>query len=73
MAEPFQSNSVELRIAFHNAVSRFQDWTTGVAEPRVKYCSRFCAISEVYREVDNLSDPLPEGILSILYKKTPRR
>src|SRR6266566_792464 len=70
MTQPSKSNSLELRVAFHNAVSRFQDWTTGVAEPRVKYCSRFCAISVVCREVDNLSDPLPQGILSILYKET---
>jgi hypothetical protein len=70
MTGPSESNSLELRIAFHNAVSRFQDWTTGVAEPRVKHCSRFCAISELCREVDNLSDPLPEGIFSILYKET---
>jgi hypothetical protein len=64
------SNSLELRIAFHNAVSRFQDWTADVAEPRVKLRGRFCPISEVCQEVANLSDPLPEAILSILYKET---
>ena len=36
MAEPLESNSLELRMAFHNAVSRFQDWTANVAEPKVK-------------------------------------
>ena len=33
MAELFDSNSLELRIAFHNAVLRFQDWTADVGEP----------------------------------------
>ena len=70
MAGPSESNSLELRIAFHNAVSRFQDWTTNLAEPRVKLRGRFCPISEVCREVANLSDPLPEAILSILYNET---
>jgi hypothetical protein len=70
MAKPLESGSLELRIAFHNAVSRFQDWTTGVTEPRVKYCSRFCPISEVCQEVGNLSDRLPEGLLAILQKET---
>ena len=70
MAELFQSNSLELRIAFHNAVSRFQDWTTGVTEPRVKYCGRFCAISEVCQEVGNLSDRPPGDLLAILRKET---
>lgn len=65
-----ESDSLELRIAFHNAVSRFQDWTADVAEPRVKLCGRFCPISEICQEVANLSDPLPEVILSILYKET---
>jgi len=64
MAEPPESNSLELRIAFHNAVSRFQDWTADVAEPKVKLRGRFCTISEVCQEVANLSDPLPEAILS---------
>jgi hypothetical protein len=68
MAE--RSDSLELRIAFHNAVSRFQDWTTGVTEPRVKYCGRFCAISEVCQEVGNLSDRPPGDLLAILRKET---
>ena len=70
MAEPSDSNSLELRIAFHNAVLRFQDWTADVPEPKVKLRGRFCPISEVCRDVANLSDPLPEAILSILYKET---
>jgi len=70
MAEPSESNSLELRIAFHNAVSRYQDWTADVAEPKVRLRGRFCPISEVCREVANLCDPLPEAILSILYKET---
>jgi hypothetical protein len=70
MAKSSESGSLELRIAFHNAVSRFQDWTTGVAEPKVKYSSRFCPISEVCQEVGNLSDRLPETILAILHKET---
>jgi hypothetical protein len=70
MAEPSESNSLELRIALHNAVSRFQDWTANVAEPKVKLQNKFCPISEVCREVANLSDPLPQAILSILYKET---
>jgi hypothetical protein len=70
MAKPFESNSLELRTAFHNAVSRFQDWTANVAEPKVKLHGRFCPISEICREVANLSDPLPNAILSILYKET---
>ena len=70
MAELSESNTLELRIAFHNAVARFQDWTADVAEPRVKLCGKFCPISEVCEEVANLSDPLPESILSILYKNT---
>jgi len=70
MAELSESNTLELRIAFHNAVARFQDWTADVAEPRVKLCGRFCPISEVCEEVANLSDPLPESILSILYRNT---
>jgi hypothetical protein len=36
MAEPLERNSLELRMAFHNAVSRFQDWTANVAEPKVR-------------------------------------
>jgi len=70
MAEPSESSSLELRIAFHNAVLRFQDWTTGVTEPRVKFRGRFCPTSEICREVANLADPLPEAILSVLYKET---
>jgi hypothetical protein len=70
MAEPSESNSLELRIAFHNAVSRFQDWTANVAEPKVKLRGRFCPISEVCQEVASLRDPLPNAILSILYKET---
>ena len=64
------SNSLELRIAFHNAVSRFQDWTADVAEPKVRLRGRFCPISEVCQEVAILSQPLPEAILSVLYEET---
>jgi hypothetical protein len=64
------SNSLELRIAFHNAVSRFQDWTADIAEPKVRLCGRFCPISKVCQEIGDLSGPLPEAILSILYKET---
>jgi hypothetical protein len=70
MSEPSESNSLELRIAFHNAVSRFQDWTAGIAESKVKFHGRFWPISEVCREVGKLSDPLPEAVLSVLYKET---
>jgi hypothetical protein len=70
MAERSDFNSLELRIAFHNAVSRFQDWTADVAEPKVKLRGKFCPISEICQEVANLSDPLPEAILSILYNET---
>ena len=35
---------------FHNAVSRFQDWSANVAEPKVKLRGRFCRISEVSEE-----------------------
>ena len=70
MAEQSASNSLELRIAFHNAVSRFQDWTADVAEPKVRFCGRFCPLSEVCSEIADLSDPLPEAILSVLYKET---
>ena len=70
MAEPLDSNSLELRMAFHNAVSRFQDWATNVAEPRVKLRGKFCPISEVCEEVANLSNQLPEFILSVLCKET---
>ena len=70
MTTPSESNSLELRIAFHNAVSRFQDWTANVAEPKVKLRGRFCPISEVCQEIANLSDPLLEAILSILYNET---
>ena len=55
MAEPLETNSLELHMAFHNAVSRFQDWTANVAEPRVKLRGKFCPISEVCAEVANLS------------------
>src|SRR5215472_17493843 len=70
MAELSGSNSLELRIAFHNAVSRFQDWTADVAEPKARLCGRFWPISEVCQEITDLSDPLPEFILSILYKES---
>jgi hypothetical protein len=70
MTKPSEYNTLELRIAFHNAVARFQDWTIGVAEPKVKYSSRFCLISEVCREVGDLSDRLPEAIIAILHKET---
>jgi hypothetical protein len=70
MVEPSVSNSLELRIAFHNAISRFQDWTTEVDEPRVKLRGRFCPISGMCREVANLPNPLPKAILSVLYKQT---
>ena len=70
MAKLSESNTLELRIAFHNAVARFQDWTADVAEPRVKLCGKFCLISEVCEEVAILSDPLPESILPILYRNT---
>jgi hypothetical protein len=70
MAQPSESNSLELRIAFHNAVSRFQDWTTGVAEPKVRLCGRFWPISEVCQEIADLSDSVPKSILSVLYKHT---
>src|SRR5215469_16888545 len=71
MAKLSESNTLELRIAFHNAVARFEDWTADVGEPRVKLCGKFCSISAVCEEVANLSDPLPKSILSILYRKTP--
>ena len=70
MAELSESNTLELRIAFHNAVSRFQAWTADVAEPRVKLRGRFCPISEVCEAVGNLSHPLPRAILAILNKET---
>jgi hypothetical protein len=70
MAEPLERNSLELRMAFHNAVSRFQDWTANVAEPKVRLHGRFRPISEVCEEVANLSNLLPEFIRSILYKET---
>jgi hypothetical protein len=70
MGELSDSNSLELRIAFHNAALRFQDWTANVAEPKVKLRGKFCPISEICQEVANLSDPLPEAIISILYKET---
>ena len=70
MAKLSDSNTLELRIAFNNVVARFQDWTANVAEPRVKLCGKFCPISEVCEEVANLSDPLSESILSILYRNT---
>jgi len=70
MAEQSVSNSLELCIAFHNAVSRFQDWTADVAEPKVRFCG--CPLSEVCNEIADLPDPLPEAILSVLYKETRR-
>jgi hypothetical protein len=72
MAELSESNTLELRIAFHNAVSRFQAWTADVAEPRVKLRGRFCPISEACEAVSNLSHPLPRAILAILNKETQR-
>ena len=57
------------RIEEHKGIGE-QDWTADVAEPKVKLRGRFCPISEVCQEVANLSDPLPETILSILYKDT---
>ena len=51
MAEPLERNSLELGMAFHNAVSRFQDWTANVAEPKVRLHGRFRPISEVCEEV----------------------
>ena len=68
MVQPSESNSLELRIAFHNAVSRFHDWTANVAEPKVRLCGRFRPISEVCQEVADLSNPLPEAILSVLLR-----
>jgi hypothetical protein len=41
MADLSESNTLELRTAFHNAVSRFQAWTADVAEPKVKLHGRF--------------------------------
>jgi len=70
MAAPSESNSLELRTAFHNAVLRFQDWTVGFTEPRVNLRGGFCPISEICREVATLANPLPEAMLSILYKET---
>jgi len=70
MVKLSESNTLELRIAFHNPVARFQDWTADVAEPRVKLCGKFCLISEVCEEVASLSNPLPESILSILHRNT---
>jgi hypothetical protein len=69
MAKLSESNTLELRIAFHNAVARFQDWTADVAEPKVKLRDRFCPISEVCREVANLTNALPKDVLSVLYKE----
>ena len=57
MADRSEPSTLELRIAFHNAVSRLQAWTDDVAEPRVKLHGRFCSISEVCEEVGNLSYP----------------
>jgi hypothetical protein len=54
MAEPLERNSLELRMAFHNAVSRFQDWTANVAEPKVRLhrAARRRALSDVrFRDV----------------------
>jgi hypothetical protein len=70
MTEPSESNSLELRIAFHNAVSRFQDWKANVTEPKVRFCGRFCRISEICERVASLSNSLPEAILSVLYRET---
>ena len=70
MAKLLETNSLEPRMAFHNAVLRFQDWTANVAKPRVKLRGKFCPISGVCEEVANLSNLLPEFIRSILYKET---
>jgi hypothetical protein len=70
MSDPPETHSLELRTAFHNAVLRFRDWKSGVDKPRVKLRGRFCPISEVCQEVGTLGDPLPERIVSILYKET---
>ena len=70
MVESSEPDSLELRVAFHNAVLRFQDWTAGIDQPRVKLRGRFCPISEVCLEIVDLSNLLPEAILSILYKET---
>ena len=40
------------------------------ASPSPGYCGRFCAISEVCREVGNLSDRLPGDLLAFLRKET---
>jgi hypothetical protein len=72
VAEVSESNSLELRIAFHNAVSRFQAWTADVGELRVKLRGRFCPISEVCEAVSNLSHPLPRAVFAILYKETQK-
>jgi hypothetical protein len=53
-----------------NTTFAIQDWTANVAEPRVKLRGKFCPISEVCAEVSNLSNQLPEFILSVLYKET---
>ena len=65
MAEPLERNSLELRMAFHNAVSRFQDWTANVAEPRVKLRGMFCPISEVCEEAANLSERRESAVASL--------
>src|SRR5262245_42582530 len=70
MAELSEFNSLELRIEFNNAVSRFQDRTADVAEPRVRLFGRVCPISEMCQKIAGLSDQLPEAILSVLYKET---
>ena len=61
MADLSESNTLELRTAFHNAVSRFQAWTADVAEPKVKLHGRFSPISEVCQEAITLSNPLPNA------------
>jgi hypothetical protein len=70
MAEHSDSHSLELRMAFHNAVLRLHDWKAGFAEPKIKLRGRFCPIGEVCQEVATLTSPLPKAVLSILYKET---
>ena len=72
MAEPLERNSLELRMAFHNAVSRFQDWTANVAEPKVRLHGRFRPISEVCEEVANLSNLLPDDVFALKLDETYR-
>ena len=59
MAEPLETNSLELHMAFHNAVSRFQDWTANVAEPKVRLRGKFCPISRTDYANGSQSRSLP--------------